>query len=138
MISKPPEKVHVELRHKSDVPGMSRVIRSFEVAWSEWATMASANQENQVRFSLAGKVLPLEEVGEASLCIVILPTSQAESNVGREALDAAKKAAVKLDPSECGDKAIGHLKFVVKKIDSVRGMLDETSQVCLISPHNAS
>ena len=99
MLSKPPEKVHIELRHKSDLPGMSRVIGSFENGWSDWLAMADADQETQVRFSLVGKVLPLEELGEASLCIGIFPTIQMESKVGQEELDAAKKAAVKLDPS---------------------------------------
>ena len=94
--------------------------------------MADADQETQVRFSLTGKVLPLEGLGEASLCIAILPMTQAESKVGREELDAAKKVATKLDSSGPENGTIERLKFIMEKINSVRDMLDEASQVCRV------
>ena len=95
--------------------------------------MAHVGREKHVCFSLDGSVLDPTRGGVASLSMSVLLTDRSDPTAGRRELDAAKQAAIKLDPSECGNRAMVHLKSVVKKINTVKDMLDEASQVCSVS-----
>ena len=123
----------VELYHKSYWPLRSHVIGTFQKSWSEWVALVDVGQERHICFSLHGSDLGSKGTREASLSISILLTDRLNPTAGRRELGAAKEEATKLDPSECGNRVIEHLKSVVEKINSVKDMLDEASQVCRLS-----
>ena len=123
----------VELHHKFNWLRRSHIIGTFQKPWSEWVAMVDVGQERDVCFSLDGSVLDHTRSREASLSISILLTNHSDPTAGRRELDAAKGVATKLESADCASAAIKYLKSIVEKIDSIREILDDTSQVYFVS-----
>ena len=134
-LSKVPEKVRVELWHKSKWPGRSHVLGSFEKSWTEWIGLADSARGEQVRFLLDGTIVDAQGTHTApSLCILVHPVKQLDVETARTEIDATKTVTTELDPSVCQATVVKRLNTIVEKIKAIDDLVDTASKVRLVTP----